>query len=155
MKTWRHLTWNKFLFWCNNFHYSTSHLIYSLDTGAIWHLMDYRYIFSSLSIGQINGLLRFNFLTDPANWTREIREIIPDCPRKFFAEVAVQFLFVHSWTRARSSPCHGVFSGVPADETPSRRKEVMSQATLWLVVPGVAKWGCSVPCSRGEPESCR
>ena len=26
----------------------------------------------------------------------------------------MQFIFVHSWARTRSSPCHGVFSGLTA-----------------------------------------
>jgi hypothetical protein len=32
------------------------------------------------------------------------------------------------------------------------RKETLSQVVLWSVVPGVAKRGCSVPCSQDEPE---
>ena len=69
--------------------------------------------------------------------------------------------------------CHAFFSSVLADVglwIRFLRKEAMyprapsldathqftlSQATLWLVVPGVAKRGCSVPCSQDEPESCR
>jgi hypothetical protein len=47
-------------------------------------------------MGQINGLLVVDLLTDAPNWTREIRNIPAYCPEKLFAEVTVQFLFVHS-----------------------------------------------------------
>ncbi|MFT7286831.1 MAG: hypothetical protein ACI87W_000940 [Halieaceae bacterium] len=43
------------------------------------------------------------------------REKLSDCPETVLASVRRQFIFVHSLTRTRSSPCHEVFSSVLAD----------------------------------------
>ena len=43
------------------------------------------------------------------------REKLTHCPETVLASVRRQFIFVHSLTRTRSSPCHEVFSSVLAD----------------------------------------
>ena len=58
------------------------------------------------------------------------REKLTYCPETVLASVRRQFIFVHSLTRTRSSPCHEVFSSVLADLAlcswiPSQRKEVI------------------------------
>jgi len=63
---------------------------------------------SSQGIGQINGLLRVDFLTDTADWTGEVREVPVYCPEKLLAVMIAQFLSVHFWTSRRNTPCHEV-----------------------------------------------